>query len=210
MNRFALSVVVSLAVGHSILASEDTIGPNGINSAATGLTGFGGFIGQVEGFRPGKPGHDTAADCCNADVNPFLVYARDHEADVNEGLGDEHALHVASVMISSQDTIGMPGGVSAPLGVAPEAALTSSAYILPDIVSLHQDAALAAQAIAPVVLATNMSFGVPDEDGSPLDGTSTLSSFIDWSTRFQEVLSVVSGYKSNSFSWLGSEDSGNG
>lgn len=58
--------------------------------------------------------------------------------------------------------------------------------------SLHEDAALAAQHLVPFAYATNMSFVVP-LDGTPLDGTSTLTSFVDWSTFWQEVVYVVAG-----------------
>ena len=191
MNRFAqlTSLAVALVLAYSIQASEETIGPKGINSIATGLDGMNSIIGQVEGARPGVSGYDTAANCCNDKVVPVLVYNQSAQAGVNQGL-DDHPIWVASVMISKQDFLG--GGQSIPLGVAPEALLTSAAYLQPFPVNLQQDAALAAQSISPFVYATNMSFGV-DLDDTQLDGTSTLTSFVDWSTVSHEVLYIVAG-----------------
>ena len=77
--------------------------------------------------------------------------------------------------------------------MAQDAALASAAFEEGQTpVDLQEDAALAAQAISPLSIATNMSFGVPAE-GFPLDGSSTLTSFIDWSTEAQRVLYVVAG-----------------
>jgi len=194
MDRFVYPtpVVIGLVLAYSIQASEDTIGPKGINSIATGLNGLGAAIGQVEPGRPGKHGYDTEENCCNASVVPFEVYARTEEADVNEGI-TEHALWVASIMISSQNTVGQPGGVSPPLGLAPQALLLSSAFLEDQpLVNIQEDAALSAQALVDIVFATNMSFGLPTE-GFLLDGTSTLTSFVDWSSFWQEVLYVVAG-----------------
>ena len=194
MNRSVqlITVAVALVLAYSTQASEETIGPKGINSIATGLNGMNSAIGQVETGRAGKHGYDTAANCCNDKVNPFEVYAGVEEADENEGLS-EHALWVASVMISSQDTLGPPAGQSPPLGVAPQALLLSAAFFIDQTtVDLQEDAALAAQALTHLSYATNMSFGVP-EVGFQLDGTSTLTSFVDWSSQSQEVLYVVAG-----------------
>jgi hypothetical protein len=82
---------------------------------------------------------------------------------------------------------------SPPLGVAQQALLRSSAYSADPIIDRQQDAAIAAQALGDTVWATNMSFNIEIEDGLQLDGSSTLTKFVDWSTGFHEVLYVVGG-----------------
>jgi hypothetical protein len=193
MNRFfylTSVVVVALAFVYPTQASEETIGPKGINSVATGLTGMGALIGQVEPNRPGKHGYDTAANCCNVDVVPAGVLVHDRPANVNEEISD-HAIWVASVMISKQMTA--PPGTSAPLGVAQQANLYSSAYIVGDEFNLQEDAAISAQALASIVWDTNMSFGVPNDGSFVLDGNSTLTQFVDWSTVRHQVLYIIAG-----------------
>jgi hypothetical protein len=62
MIRVICPVAVIFVIANSISASEETIGPKGINSAATGLNGMDILIGQVEGGRPGRagpPNNDT-------------------------------------------------------------------------------------------------------------------------------------------------------
>lgn len=145
----------------------------------------------MEPDRPGKHGFDTSFDCCNDKVIPFAVYARTQPAPMNQNYGS-HALHVASVMISKQTTIGPGAGVYSPDGVAPDASLYSSAFFVDPVTNLHEDAALAAQTLTNSVFATNMSFGIPTA-GFDLDGTSTLTSFVDWSSTWQQVLYVVAG-----------------
>ncbi len=191
MKRFVhtTSVFFVLVLTYSIQASQETIGPKGINSIATGLDGTGVAIGQVEGARPGKFGYDTAPNCCNDKVVPDGVFARDMGAAPNQAI-DDHALWVASVMISKQTTA--PAGRSPPVGVAQQANLLSSAFVVEPVINLQEDAAIAAQVLASTVWATNMSFGVPT-DGFPLDGTSTLTQFVDWSTSWHEVVYVVGG-----------------
>jgi hypothetical protein len=164
MNRFVrpISIIAAITLSYPSRASEETIGPKGINSVATGIDGTNSLIGQVEPERPGVFGYDNAANCCNDKVVPAGVYTRNGIAGMNQGLS-EHALWVASVMISKQD-FRMAPGVSPPNGVAPAAHLVSAAYFEPTIENLQQDAALAAQRISPFVYATNMSFGVPLDD----------------------------------------------
>ena len=113
-------VVVTLAsaLQQSTYGSTDSIGPNGINSASLGLTGDGVSIGQVEAFRPGKPGFDTAAMCCEATIEPTDVFVRDMDAAVNQSI-DDHAIWVAGVMISTDNVA---------TGVATDASLFSSAH----------------------------------------------------------------------------------
>jgi hypothetical protein len=119
MTRYVstATIAVSLFAVNSLPASEDTIGPNGINSVVlnnNGLNGMGIKIGQVEGFRAGKFNHDTDANCCNQEVVPAFVFARDIEAVSNEMDSGEHALWVASVMISQQTDVTDGVGTSPP------------------------------------------------------------------------------------------------
>jgi hypothetical protein len=142
------SVALSLVFDYSIRASEDSMGPNGINSIITGLNGMGVPIGQLDVDRPGKSGYDTAANCCNNQVVPEAVFVRELQAGVNEGLesdlvNNNHALWIASVMISKQTE----GGMSPPIGVAQEADLYSSAFGL-RLGILQEDAAIGAQLLA--------------------------------------------------------------
>ncbi len=69
----------------STMASEDTIGPNGIYSAGLkigndDLDGSGITIGQVEPFRPGDPtqpngmNFDTTGSLFNSSVDPAEVF----------------------------------------------------------------------------------------------------------------------------------------
>ena len=192
---YKMSVAVVLVFAYSIQASELTNGPKGINSVATGLDGFATQIGQVEPGRAGKFGYDNAVNCCNDKVVPNEVYTRAGQAGQNVGVDNEHALWVASVMISKQDFLGPTGGQSKPLGVAQEALLESVAFQVDQQINIQQeDAAIAAQVIAtePLLNQTNMSFGLPN-DTQILDGSNTLTAFVDWSTVSHEVLYVVAG-----------------
>jgi subtilisin family serine protease len=190
--NWMLSVAITLLATPVSRASEETLGPNGINSLVTGLNGSGVPIGQVEDDRPGVHGYDTAADCCNQHVVPAGVFVQDRTANVNESI-HEHALWVASVMISKQIAVDPDTGMSPPIGVAQEADLFSAAFVEnildPD---LQEDAAIASQHLASGTWAINMSFGLA-LDGVQLDGSSLLTQFIDWSTRRHEVLYVVAG-----------------
>lgn len=194
----ALIVAFVLSLPSVLDASEDSNGPNGINSIglqdAMGnpLTGLGVELGQVERLRPGKPVFDTDAMCCNADVDPTGVFVMEMNATSNQEYG-EHALWVAGVMIS-KDT-DAPMDHSPPTGVSPDASLYSSAHTNMGVV--RWNAALASQHVATVadVRAINLSFGLPLESGMVLDGFSHLTQFLDWSaSAFQhDVLYVVAG-----------------
>jgi hypothetical protein len=193
MERRAKLCVVAVLIVFSLnpadaWSSVETIGPNGINSAALGLTGDEIIIGQVEPFRSGKPGYDTDANCCNIHVTPVDVFVHGQQANVNQRYND-HALAVAGVMISTATTA--TGGHSPPTGVAIEADLYSSAFTD----SLQSNAAIAAQHLATDLdaRAINMSFGLPLQSEEQLNGNSLLTSFVDWSARTQDTLYIVAG-----------------
>lgn len=201
-RTFVLVVPLTFLITNAVLGSEESTGPNGINSIATGLNGMGVAIGQVEGGRPGKFNEDTMK--VNDKVVPEDVFVRGRNPATNESVSD-HGLWVASVMISQQTEIDPPPeDRSPPIGVAQQAKLYSSAY-LPFLlgVPLQDNAALAAQHLAKTleenspfvdIKAINMSFGLPlDDSANFLDGSSTLTAFVDWSTAAHDVLYVVAG-----------------
>jgi hypothetical protein len=114
-------------------ASQDSIGPNGINSRPLDLNGMGIAIGQVEASRPGKHGYDTIANCCNVDIVPTGVFVQDRDEGDNDVMNESisnHPMWVAGVMISKQTSVPPPPAParSPPIGVAQEAALFSSAF----------------------------------------------------------------------------------
>lgn len=102
------------------LASQDSIGPNGINSLVTGLNGNNINIGQVELYRPGNPGFDTTATLMNSSVDPEQVFFRNpptYNAVANTlAETSDHVVKVAGILISDHATA---------TGVAPEADLYS-------------------------------------------------------------------------------------
>jgi hypothetical protein len=198
-----VGVGMLLVATPSLPASEDSLGPNGINSLGLGLDGSGIAIGQVEAGRPGQFGYDT--DQVNDKVVPAAVYVQDMDAGENDGTS-AHALWVASVMISKQTAVDPMTGVSPPIGVAQEANLHSSAFLgmpLPTTLEEQQeDAAITAQHLATLpgidIRAINMSFGVElASSTSVYDGSSTLTQFIDWSANSNQhdVLYVVAGWE---------------
>lgn len=85
MKRSTCVSLIALAISMSVRhgqASQDTVGTNGIFSNATGLTGSGARIGQVEPERPGKPmiagGFDDPAHSAT-DTRPTYVALRNAE-----------------------------------------------------------------------------------------------------------------------------------
>ena len=137
--RTLLVTIFGCLVSISLFASQDTIGPNGINSAGLRdacpqhnlLTGDGIAIGQMEAARPGKDRVDTVANCCNSFIVPTGVYFQDMDADANQKINQNgHAHWVAGIMIST-DTVVREGNMSAAVGVAPQDDLHSSAFTHP-------------------------------------------------------------------------------
>jgi hypothetical protein len=51
------AAILFILIANSAFADAITIGPDGIDSEATGLDGDGIEIGQLEGGRSGKPGY---------------------------------------------------------------------------------------------------------------------------------------------------------
>ena len=74
-NFLGTWMILSGFITSTALASIETIGPNGINSAGLGLTGSGIGIGQVENTRPGLPTFDSAANT-HSSVEPTAVFVK--------------------------------------------------------------------------------------------------------------------------------------
>lgn len=195
-------IVWSLLLAGVAVASQDSIGPNGINSAGLlgvdgqPLTGEGVGIGQVEFQRPGD--EDVGDDLAhrNTTVDPKAVWERDQPnpppADPTANSNPttfqgSHAEWVASVMISSD-----PGST----GVAPEALLYAAGYkptgfdADPEAASMGQLIATRMTPTGGRVHAINMSFAI---SGDVPDGDDLLTQFVDWSASHHDVLYVSAG-----------------
>lgn len=130
--RYSLMVSGLMFLAQVAYASQNTIGPNGIDSA--GLLGFNGqvltgagvAIGQVELRRPGRSGTDLMQPSYKSTVQPAGVFFRNTNTNFtpnpdsifnsNTFTGDieTHAEEVAGVMISnaSGSTPSTPTGVA--------------------------------------------------------------------------------------------------
>jgi len=209
-----------------LYASEETIGPNGINSAGLTLpngiplTGAGIGIGQVESRRPGDPTQpsgmpfDTTGSLINSSVDPeevfFARYANPSNpssasgavtfnATANPSPQDEistHGVQVAGVIIST-DT--QPAGTPAAKGVAIGAKLYSAGHNA--TAKFQESAALRTQFIAQQnngdIRATNISYGTTISGSNTFDGNSLFTQFIDWSAAEHDILYVVAGNQGN-------------
>ncbi len=186
-----------------VYASPDSNGPNGINSSGLGLTGSGVGIGMVEISRPGDPAFDTNGALFNSSVDPAGVFfikkstilgtvtfnaTANIASETNADGG--HSTLVAGVMISTDPLTA---------GTAPQAMLFAGG----DSPSMLQDpldlSAVTAQHIVTRnngnIAAINMSFGFESNFGQQDlgDGTSVISSFVDWSARVHDTLYVIAG-----------------
>ncbi len=176
-------VLVLVLSTNTVWGSSDTIGPNGIDSASTGLDGSGVVIGQGELGRSGKPGFDTAPFYASNTI-PEAVYYQTSSQVFADTAADSHATEVAGVMIGQN----IPCATC--VGVAPGASLHSLAII--DIeddynvaITLNRLATLSADPKA-----INLSITPPLEFFAP-DGNSQMTQFIDWSAGRHDVLYVV-------------------
>lgn len=191
MFRFVLALICGVFIAGNCVASSESIGLNGINSAvlqgpSLNLTGMNQGIGQVEIFRPGLPGSDPAANV-HTDVVPTEVFRRSGAAvlaDIND-----HAMNVAGVMISQN--------AGALAGVAKDAQLYASAFVAEGI--LGDQILVANNHVArrngQDVRAINHSWG--GDFGGDADGTSYFTTGLDWSASTHEVLHVVAGGEGN-------------
>lgn len=179
-----------------VLALSISVGPDGIDArrlhqSPYNLTGKKIAIGQVEGGRPGLFGIDKLATPNNP-VTVTQVLQLDGFAIADEFV-DNHANHVASVMISQDKEL---------IGVAPDATLFSAAIgPLGSERSGQPQECLTTQHIAlrnsGDVRAINFSFGEPlvndPRPNASLDGNALLTQCIDWSSIAHKTLYVVAG-----------------
>ncbi len=174
-------------------ASNETNGPNGINSDGLGLTGDGVSLGQVELTRPGDAGFDdptnstpgiTLEDRFIQDGLTVAPEANRREEFVEEidNVDVAHATEVASVLFSSN--AGNPG-------VAPGVKLYSAGVDVVGLPAIQDRAQLATQVVATQdnerVRAINLSF---QQQASQRDGNAPFTKFIDWSASRHDVLYV--------------------
>lgn len=177
---FRIVAVATLLVSSiTALADLSTIGPFGANRVATGLTGSGVSIGQVEPDRS----HDPNTDTMFASVtDPFNVSPSGQDS----GTGN-HATAVAGVMIAGgSNALGREYE-----GVSPGAMLYSSALPVGD-----QRIQIATDRLATIdssrVRAINYSFGTRyDQFVDSLNGNIDVTQFIDWSAHEEDWLPVV-------------------
>ena len=111
MKAHILSATCVVLIACSANASDNSIGPNGINSAVLNLNGGGVPIGQVEILRPAKPGLDSPG-FVNDDVVPTAVFIQDNPANMDVGVDifDPHATEIASIMISRTEKVSGTNG----------------------------------------------------------------------------------------------------
>ena len=190
------TLLIGLIGGLPALALSVSVGVDGIDAlrlhqAPYNLTGKKIAIGQVEGGRPGVFGLDKLATPDNP-VGVTQVLQLDGSAIADEFV-DNHANHVASVMISQDKRL---------QGVAPDANLFSAAIgPLNGELSGQPQECLTTQHIAlrnsGDVRAINFSFGEPlvsdPRPNASLDGNALLTQCVDWSTIAHKALYVIAG-----------------
>ena len=179
------------ALALSISVGADGIDARRLHQEPYNLTGKKIAIGQVEGGRPGLFGLDKLA-APNNPVAADQVLQLDGPAVADEFV-DNHANHVASVMISRDKRL---------IGVAPDATLFSAA-----IGPLTREASGQPQECATTqnialrnsgdVRAINFSFGEPlisdPRPNASLDGNALLTQCVDWSSIVHDALYVIAG-----------------
>ncbi|MEO0352848.1 MAG: S8 family serine peptidase, partial [Cyanobacteria bacterium P01_A01_bin.15] len=175
----------------SVSVSTDGIDARRLHQPPYNLTGKKIAIGQVEGGRPGVFGLDKLA-IPNSPVTITQALQLDGPAVADEFV-DNHANHVASVMISQDKQL---------VGVAPDATLFSAAIgPLTGELSGQPQECLTTQQIAlrnsGDVRAINFSFGEPllndPRPDASLDGNALLTQCVDWSSSVHDALYVIAG-----------------
>ncbi|MEM7064090.1 MAG: S8 family serine peptidase [Cyanobacteria bacterium P01_B01_bin.77] len=175
----------------SVSVGADGIDARRLHEAPFNLTGRKIAIGQVEGGRPGLFGLDKLSTPNNP-VTVNQVLQLDGPAVADEFV-DNHANHVASVMISRDKQL---------IGVAPDATLFSAAIgPLNSESSGQPQECVTTQHIAlrnsGDVRAINFSFGEPlisdPRPNASLDGDALLTQCVDWSSITHDALYVIAG-----------------
>ena len=216
-----LSLLLPLLVAGEAIASEDTIGVNGILSAGltlpmpngTQLTGDGIGISQLEGHRagdnilPNGMTFDTTASLFNSFVDPEEVFMANFDnppvvtfhptanGTTLPGNTTNFEINDHAIQVASvmisKDT--QPAGTPSTAGVAPNAKLFSSGHIQVSQEVLAAATQNLALANSGDIRATNMSFGGSLTGTNITDGNSLLTQFIDWSASQHNTLYVVAG-----------------
>ena len=191
-----LALLAGLSSGIPVLALSVSVGADGIDAkrlhqSPYNLTGKKIAIGQVEGGRPGLFGFDKVS-VPNNPVAVTQVLQLDGLATADEFV-DNHANHVASVMISQDKQL---------VGVAPDALLFSASIgPLDGELSGQPRECLTTQHVAlrnsGDVRAINFSFGEPlvndPRPNASLDGNALLTQCIDWSSMAHKTLYIIAG-----------------
>ena len=191
-----IALFIGLLSGLPVLALSVSVSTDGIDARRLhqppyNLTGKKIAIGQVEGGRPGVFGLDKLA-IPNSPVTITQALQLDGPAVADEFV-DNHANHVASVMISQDKQL---------VGVAPDATLFSAAIgPLTGELSGQPQECLTTQQIAlrnsGDVRAINFSFGEPllndPRPDASLDGNALLTQCVDWSSSVHDALYVIAG-----------------
>lgn len=192
----AIAILTGISASVPALALSISVGADGVDARRLhqppyNLTGKKIAIGQVEGGRPGLFGLDKFS-IPNNPVNVTQVLQLDGPAIADEYV-DNHANHVASVMISQEKRL---------MGVAPDATLFSAAIgPLTSEMSGQPQECLTTQTVAlrnsGDVRAINFSFGEPlfsdPRPNARLDGNALLTQCVDWSSIAHKALYVIAG-----------------
>ncbi|MEM7793246.1 MAG: S8 family serine peptidase [Cyanobacteria bacterium P01_C01_bin.118] len=193
---YAIAILTGISTSFPALALSVSVGADGVDARRLhqppyNLTGKKIAIGQVEGGRPGLFGLDKFS-IPNNPVNVTQVIQLDGPAIADEYV-DNHANHVASVMISQEKRL---------IGVAPDATLFSAAIgPLTSELSGQPQECLTTQTVAlrnsGDVRAINFSFGEPlfsdPRPNASLDGNALLTQCVDWSSIAHKALYVIAG-----------------
>jgi len=222
--RAALCRIVAISAtvfSSSAHGSQDSLGPNGINSLGLGLTGDMVAVGQVEDYRSAKTDYDSIANS-NTFIDPLYVQQQDRTSEQNEDLDsddmtgvsdpldDHHATWVAGLIISSDPDL---------TGVAPNANLNSASFRSPNVITVgpHEEIIRTTQSVArrfipPVdptkpsaIRAINHSYGFFESAGETLDGNGFLTLGMDWISSRYNMLNVVAGNQGFDLNWSPSD-----
>lgn len=165
--RWSLCIVISFLTG-SAFADNNTIGPDGVDSAVTGLTGAGVLVGQVDIGRSGKFGYDSPAKSAMGTV-PTGVYFRTSggQDSADSSNVTEHATLVAGIMVGQSSV--------APAATLHSAAFGEDADDVDTALTLNRVATLSSGTVRAIDLSFYRELGFFEEG----DGSSHLTSFVD-------------------------------
>jgi len=175
MRYFLL--IVALCVTASAFGDNNTTGPDGIDSTVTGLTGAGVLIGQGGVGRSGKFGYDMPNMSAMGTVPQGVYFRTSGGQDPPDSSHiTEHETLVAGIMVGQAS-------------VAPAASLHSAAFggdadDVDTALTLNRLATLSSGTVRAIDMSFYRALGFFEDD----DGSSHLTSFVDWSARQHDVL----------------------